>query len=76
MGGIISEWWARSSRNRWAASSESAAGMLGDNDFRSPLVQFGDDRVGIKGLVTQEPTKLDAFDQRGDPDRIEALTGH
>jgi DNA replication protein DnaC len=25
MGGIISEWWARSSPNRWAASSESAS---------------------------------------------------
>ena len=49
--------------------------MLGDDDFRAALVQLGDDRVRIKGLVTQEPAELDAFDQRGDPYRIEALTG-
>jgi hypothetical protein len=32
VGGITPEWWARSCRNEWAASSESADGTLAFTD--------------------------------------------
>ena len=50
--------------------------VLGDHDFCAPLVQLGDDRVGIESLVSQQATELDAFDKRRDPHRIKALAGH
>ena len=49
--------------------------MLGDDDFRPALVEVGDDPVGIEGLIGDEPAELDAFDQRGDADCVEALPG-
>ncbi len=53
----------------WGASSW----MLGDDDLRAALVQFGDDPVAVEGLVGEQRTKFDALDQRRDADRIEAL---
>ena len=47
--------------------------MLGDDDFRAALVQFGDDPVAVEGLVGEQRAKFDALDQRRDADRIEAL---
>jgi hypothetical protein len=44
-----------------------APGMLGDYDLGSPLVQFGDDCVRIKGLVSQQTAELDTFDKWRDP---------
>jgi len=41
--------------------------MLGDYDLGSPLVQFGDDCVRIKGLVSQQTAELDTFDKWRDP---------
>ena len=41
--------------------------MLGNYDLGSPLVQFGDDRVRIKGLVSQRTAELDSFDKWRDP---------
>jgi len=41
--------------------------MPGDYDLGSPLVQFGDDRVRIKGLVSQRTAELDSFDKWRDP---------
>jgi hypothetical protein len=40
-----------------------APGMLGDYDLGSPLVQFGDDCVRIKGLVSQQTAEIDTFDK-------------
>ena len=48
--------------------------MLRDDDFRTSLVQFCNDRVGIKGLVRYQSVEFDVLDQRRNPDRIEALT--
>ncbi len=53
----------------WGASSW----MLGDDDLRAALVQFGDDPVAVEGLVGEQRAKFDALDQRRDADRIEAL---
>ena len=49
--------------------------MLGDNDLRPAFVEVGDDPVGVEGLVSDEPAKLDPLDQRCDTDRVEALSG-
>ena len=56
-------------------------------DFRTAPVQLCNDRAGLKGLVGcpamvclktmragDQPTELDVFDQRRNPDRIEGLT--
>jgi len=40
----------------------------------SALVQFGDDPVGVEGLVGDQGAELDALDQRRDPHRIVALS--
>lgn len=37
--------------------------MLGDYDLGSPLVQFGDACVRLKGLVNQQTAELDTFDK-------------
>ena len=47
--------------------------MLGDDDLRAALVQFGDDPVAVEGLVGEQRAKFDALDQRRDADRVEAL---
>ena len=44
-----------------------ALGMLGDYDLGSPLAQFGDDCVRIKGRVSQQTAELDTFDKWRDP---------
>ena len=49
--------------------------MLRDDDFRPALVEIGDDPVGVEGLIGDEAAELDALDQRGDADRVEALPG-
>ncbi len=49
--------------------------MLRDDDFRTSLVQFFNDRVGIKGLARYQSVEFDVLDQRRNPDRIEALAG-
>ena len=62
--------------------------MLGDDNLRTAPVQLCNDRTGLKGLVRcpamvclktmragDQPTELDVFDQRRNPDRIEALAG-
>lgn len=43
------------------------AGDAGDYDLGSPLVQFGDDCVRIKGLASQQTAELDTFDKWRDP---------
>jgi hypothetical protein len=47
--------------------------MLGDDDLRAALVQFGDDPVAVEGLVGEQRVKFDALDQRRDANRVEAL---
>ena len=47
--------------------------VLGDDHFRPALVEVGNDPVGVKGLVGDEPAKLDPFDQWRDADCVEAL---
>ena len=54
---------------------QRAPRMLEDDDFCSPLVQFGDDVVAVKGLVGDDAAKFHAIDQRRDADRIEAMAG-
>jgi hypothetical protein len=49
--------------------------VLGDDHFRPTLVEIGDDPVGVEGLVGDQPTELDALDQWGDSDGVEALPG-
>ena len=46
-----------------------APAMLGDYDLGSPLVQFGDACVQLKGLVNQQTAELDTFDKWRDPYR-------
>lgn len=52
----------------------ASAWMLRDDDFRATLVQIGDDR--IERLVRDQAAKCDAFDERRDANRVEALAGH
>jgi hypothetical protein len=49
--------------------------MLGDNDLRAALVQFGDDPVAVEGLVGEQRAKFDSRDQRRDADGVETLAG-
>ena len=50
--------------------------VLGDDHFRPAFVEVGDDPIGVEGLVGDQPAELDAFDERRDADRIEALSWH
>jgi len=48
--------------------------VLGDDHFRPAFVEIGDDPVGVEGLVGDQAAELDALDQRGDADCVEALS--
>ena len=47
--------------------------MPGDHDLGAAVRQVADDRVDVEGLVGDQTTKFDAFDQRGHANRIVAL---
>ena len=47
--------------------------MLRNDDFRSSLVEFLDDPIGIKGLVAEQSIEVDAVDQRCDTDGVAAV---
>jgi hypothetical protein len=49
--------------------------MLRNDDLGAALVQLGDDRVAVKGFVGDQSAELDAIDQRGDADSVEAMPG-
>jgi hypothetical protein len=49
--------------------------MLGDDDFCAPLIHVFDDPVGIKGLVGDQTTEFDVFDQGCDTDGVKAMAG-
>ena len=51
-------------------------GPLRDNDLRSAIVQFRDDPVCVKRLVSDETTELGPFDQGSHANRVVALARH
>lgn len=52
-----------------------ASGMLRDYDLRLAFVHVFDDPVGIKGLVGDQATEFDVFDQGRDADGVKAMAG-
>ena len=52
-----------------------APGMLRDYDLRLSFVHVFDDPVGIKGLVGDQTTEFDVFDQGRDADGVKAMAG-
>jgi len=52
-----------------------APGMLRDYDLRLSFVHVFDDPVGVKGLVGDQTTEFDVFDQGCDADGVKAMTG-
>jgi hypothetical protein len=50
-----------------------ALGPLRDDDFRTALIQFSDDPVGVECFVCDEATELCSLDQRRHPDRVVSL---
>ena len=52
-----------------------APGMLRDYDLRLAFVHVFDDPVGIKGLVGDQTTEFDVFDQGRDADGVKAMAG-
>ena len=52
-----------------------APGMLRDYDLGLAFVHVFDDPVGIKGLVGDQTTEFDVFDQGRDADGVKAMAG-
>jgi hypothetical protein len=50
-------------------------GMLRDYNFRLAFVHVFDDPVGIKGIVGDQATKFDVFDQGRDADGVKTMAG-
>ena len=53
-----------------------AARMLRNDDLRAAFVEVDDDVVAIESLVSEQSAELDAIDERGEANRVEAVTGH
>ena len=53
-----------------------ASWMLGNDDLRTTLVEVGDDGVAVESFVCDQPTEIDAFDERFDADGIEPVSRH
>src|SRR3546814_16128351 len=47
--------------------------MLGDDDFGTAVVQFGNDGIAVEGLVGDQRAERDAVDERRHADRIETV---
>jgi hypothetical protein len=43
--------------------------------FSSTLVEISDDLVAVEGLVSDQPVKTNAIDERSNAHRVEAMTG-
>ena len=52
----------------------NAARMLGDDDPAPSRVQFGENPIGIEGLVAEQGVEFDPVNERGNADRIEPVT--
>jgi hypothetical protein len=52
-----------------------ASWVLRDDDLGAARIEIGNDGITVEGLVGNETTELDAFDQRRDADRVEAMAG-
>jgi len=50
-----------------------AAWMLRDDDLGAALVELSDDVVAVEGFVGDESVELEAVDERGNADGIEAM---
>ncbi len=48
---------------------------LRDDDLGAALVEFGDDPVGVEGLVAEQGIELDPVDERRYTDRVVAIAG-
>src|SRR5260370_7753736 len=48
--------------------------MLRDHDLSAALVEVGDDVVAVEGIVSDQGGELEALDERGDPQRVIALS--
>lgn len=49
--------------------------MLRNDDLGPALVQFGDDGVAVEGFVGDQSAELNAVDQGGDANGVEAMAG-
>ena len=52
-----------------------ASWVLRDDDLGPARIEIGDDGIAVEGLVGDETTEIDPFDQRLDADRVEAMAG-
>ena len=50
--------------------------MLRDDDLGAALVEVGNDRIAVEGLVGDEAVKGETVDERRDAHRIETMAGH
>ena len=52
-----------------------ASWVLRDDDLGTARIEIGDDGIAVKGLVGDETTEIETFDQGLDADRVEAMAG-
>jgi hypothetical protein len=50
--------------------------MLGDDHLGAAVIEFGDERVAIEGLVGEQGLEGDTFDEGRHADAVVALAGH